>query len=61
MVSETHPLRLNSWLLIVRALQFVFAALVLSLAAYTVSIYPNWAEIRFAIAAVIRCFFWFSE
>jgi len=54
MAGEAHPLRLSSWLLVVRALQFVFASLVLSLSAYTVSIYENWAEIRFAIAAVYR-------
>jgi len=48
-----HPLIGNtSWGFYVRILQFIFAALVMSLAAYTLSIAPGWREDRFTVAAV---------
>ena len=42
----------KSWELPLRLLQFAIAASVMSLAAYTLSKYKNWAEVRFTVAAV---------
>ena len=49
-----HPAIGNtSWGLHLRILQFVFAALVMSLSAYTLSILTGWREVRFTVAAVL--------
>jgi hypothetical protein len=49
----THPAIGNhSWAFPIRILQFVFAALVLGLSAYTLSWFPDWKECRFMVATV---------
>jgi len=48
-----HPTIGNtSWGLPVRAIQLVFATLVMSLSAYTLSVLTGWREVRFTVAAV---------
>jgi len=48
-----HPAIGNtSWGLYVRLVQFVFAVLVMSLSAYTLSKITGWREVRFTVAAV---------
>ena len=42
----------TSWALPLRAAQWVFAALVMSLSAYTLSVFTGWREVRFTVAAV---------
>jgi len=42
----------TSWALPLRAVQWIFAALVMSLAAYTLSVFTGWREVRFTVAAV---------
>jgi hypothetical protein len=49
-----HPTIGNtSWALPVRVVQFIFAALVMSLSAYTLSNITGWREVRFTVAAVL--------
>ena len=45
---------LKSWGIPLRLLQFAFAASVMSLAAYTLSTYKDWTEVRFTVAAVLH-------
>ena len=48
-----HPTIGNhSWGLHLRVIQFVFATLVMSLSAYTLSVITGWREVRFTVAAV---------
>src|SRR2546423_4876605 len=50
---NVHPTIGNhSWGLPLRVIQFVFAALVMSLSAYTLSKITGWREVRFTVAAV---------
>jgi hypothetical protein len=51
--NDVHPfIGHQSYGLPVRILQFIFAALVLGLSAYTVSVITEWKEVRFTVAAV---------
>jgi hypothetical protein len=53
MAVRIHPTIGNtSWALPLRISQFVFAVLVMSLSAYTLSKITSWREVRFTVAAV---------
>jgi hypothetical protein len=53
MARQVHPAIGNtSWGLPLRVLQFIFAILVMSLSAYTLSKITGWKEVRFTVAAV---------
>jgi hypothetical protein len=55
MVRDMHPTIGNtSWGLPLRIAQFVFAVLVMSLSAYTLSKITDWKEVRFTVAAVFH-------
>jgi hypothetical protein len=49
--SQTNT-GLKTWVLLLRLFQFVLAASFMSLAAYTLSVYNDWAEVHFTVAAV---------
>jgi hypothetical protein len=44
-----------------RRLEFVFAAVVLSLSAYTLSQITDWNEVRFTVAAVKMQLYFFNQ
>jgi hypothetical protein len=48
----THRKSLIDHALRHRRLEFVFAAVVLALSAYTLSQFTNWNEVRFTVASV---------
>jgi hypothetical protein len=52
--NDLHPfVSHRSYGLPIRIAQFISAALVLSLSAYTLSIITSWREVRFTVATVL--------